>query len=41
MMKQFTTAALHAMFFLLASSGGAFAQVKSVEMKIDGYLCGN
>ena len=40
-MKRLTTATLSAMFFLLTSSGAVFAQVKRVEMKIDGYLCGN
>jgi hypothetical protein len=40
-MKRLTTAALSTVFCLLTSSGVAFAQVKRVEMKIDGYLCGN
>ena len=32
----FTTA-----IFYFVSASAAFAQVKRVEMKIDGYLCGN
>jgi len=40
-MKNFSTALLGAVVFLLAGSGSGLAQVKRVEMKIDGYLCGN
>jgi hypothetical protein len=40
-MKRLTTAALGAIFLLLAGAGAGLAQVKRVEMKIDGYLCGN
>jgi hypothetical protein len=40
-MKRLTLAALSALLFLLANSGATLAQVKRVEMKIDGYLCGN
>ncbi len=40
-MKRLATAALGAVLFSLVSAGDSFAQVKRVEMKIDGYLCGN
>lgn len=40
-MKRITIAGLSVALLLLASSGATFAQVKRVEMKIDGYLCGN
>jgi hypothetical protein len=34
-------ALLCASLLLLAGAGTASAQVKHIEMKIDGYLCGN
>jgi len=40
-MKRFATMALSAVLFTLISAGSGLAQVKRVEMKIDGYLCGN
>jgi hypothetical protein len=40
-MKRLATAGVCVLHFLLALSGAAVAQVKRVEMKIDGYLCGN
>jgi len=33
--------AVSAILLSIASAGQGFAQVKRVEMKIDGYLCGN
>ena len=32
---------ISAILLSIASAGAAMAQVKRVEMKIDGYLCGN
>ena len=40
-MKRLATAGVSVLLLLLALSGAADAQVKRVEMKIDGYLCGN
>ena len=40
-MKQFATSFVTVLLMLLAISSAAVAQVKRVEMKIDGYLCGN
>ena len=40
-MKRIATAVISVLLLLLALSGAAVAQVKRVEMKIDGYLCGN
>jgi hypothetical protein len=40
-MKRLATVALGAILLSLISAGISFAQVKRVEMKIDGYLCGN
>jgi hypothetical protein len=40
-MKKFITAALGAVLLLIIGAGAGLAQVKRVEMKIDGYLCGN
>jgi hypothetical protein len=40
-MKRLATVALGAILLSLVSAGNSFAQVKRVEMKIDGYLCGN
>jgi hypothetical protein len=40
-MKRLATAALGAVLLSLVSAGIGLAQVKRVEMKIDGYLCGN
>ncbi len=40
-MKQLATAALCAVLLSLVSAGIGLAQVQRVEMKIDGYLCGN
>ncbi len=40
-MKRLTLAVLCATAVLFATAGNGFAQVKRVEMKIDGYLCGN
>jgi hypothetical protein len=40
-MKRLTTVVLGSMLLLLAGAGIGLAQVKRVEMKIDGYLCGN
>ena len=40
-MKRVATVSLSVVLLLLALSGAAVAQVKRVEMKIDGYLCGN
>jgi hypothetical protein len=40
-MKRLTTVVLGSMLLLLAGTGTGLAQVKRVEMKIDGYLCGN
>jgi hypothetical protein len=40
-MKRFANAGVSVLLLLLALSGAAVAQVKRVEMKIDGYLCGN
>jgi hypothetical protein len=34
-------AVLNVVFLLLVGAAAAQAQVKRVEMKIDGYLCGN
>jgi hypothetical protein len=40
-MKKFATAALAAALLLFVGADTGLAQVKRVEMKIDGYLCGN
>jgi hypothetical protein len=40
-MKRFTTLALGAVLLSLIGVATGMAQVKRVEMKIDGYLCGN
>lgn len=40
-MRKLTGATLSTVVLLLASAGTTLAQVKRVEMKIDGYLCGN
>jgi hypothetical protein len=40
-MKRLAIAALGAALLSLVNAGAGFAQVKRVEMKIDGYLCGN
>jgi hypothetical protein len=40
-MKRLATAALGAVLLSLVNSSLGLAQVKRVEMKIDGYLCGN
>ena len=40
-MKRLTITALGAVLLSLVSAGAGIAQVKRVEMKIDGYLCGN
>jgi hypothetical protein len=40
-MKKFTTLALSAVLLSIISVATGMAQVKRVEMKIDGYLCGN
>jgi hypothetical protein len=40
-MKRLATSALGAVLLLLIGAGSGLAQVKRVEMKIDGYLCGN
>jgi hypothetical protein len=40
-MKRLATAALGAVLLSLVYTGIGLAQVKRVEMKIDGYLCGN
>jgi hypothetical protein len=40
-MKRLATAALGAIFLSFIYGGIGLAQVKRVEMKIDGYLCGN
>jgi hypothetical protein len=40
-MIRLATAALGAVLLSLVSAGAGLAQVKRVEMKIDGYLCGN
>jgi hypothetical protein len=40
-MTKLTVAAIGAVLVLVVGAGTSFAQVKRVEMKIDGYLCGN
>ena len=40
-MKRLATAALGAIFLVILGADAGQAQVKRVEMKIDGYLCGN
>jgi hypothetical protein len=40
-MKRLATSALSAVILSLVFAGIGLAQVKRVEMKIDGYLCGN
>jgi hypothetical protein len=40
-MKRLATTALGAVLLSLVIAGAGLAQVKRVEMKIDGYLCGN
>jgi len=40
-MKRLATLALSAILLSIISAGTGLAQVKRVEMKIDGYLCGN
>lgn len=40
-MKRLTVTLFGCLLILLASANAGFAQVKRVEMKIDGYLCGN
>jgi hypothetical protein len=40
-MNRLATAALGSIFLSLVIAGAGLAQVKRVEMKIDGYLCGN
>ncbi len=40
-MKRLATAALGAVLLSLVTAGISLAQVKRVEMKMDGYLCGN
>jgi len=39
--KTFAIAALGAVLLSLVNAGSGLAQVKRIEMKIDGYLCGN
>jgi hypothetical protein len=39
-MKRLATAALGAVLLSLVNASAGLAQVKRVEMKIDGYLCG-
>lgn len=40
-MKRFAMAALGAILLSIFGAEAGLAQVKRVEMKIDGYLCGN
>jgi hypothetical protein len=40
-MKRFATLAFSALLLSIISAATGVAQVKRVEMKIDGYLCGN
>lgn len=40
-MKRLVMMAFSAVLLLVISAGDGLAQVKRVEMKIDGYLCGN
>jgi hypothetical protein len=40
-MKRFATLALSAFLLSIISVANGLAQVKRIEMKIDGYLCGN
>lgn len=40
-MKRLATTAIGAVLLSLVIAGVGLAQVKRVEMKIDGYLCGN
>jgi hypothetical protein len=40
-MHRFITQSLVALTLLLCSVTVSFAQIKQVQMKIDGYLCGN
>jgi hypothetical protein len=40
-MKRLATSALSAILLSIVSASIGLAQVKRVEMKIDGYLCGN
>jgi hypothetical protein len=40
-MKKIATLALSAVLMSIVSVATGLAQVKRVEMKIDGYLCGN
>ncbi|MEP7274335.1 MAG: hypothetical protein ABI882_22775 [Acidobacteriota bacterium] len=40
-MKRHINTALSAVLLTLVISGTGLAQAKRVEMKIDGYLCGN
>ena len=40
-MMRLTITLFGCLLILLVSPGASFAQVKRVEMKIDGYLCGN
>jgi len=40
-MKRLTNTLCGCLLILLVSAGAGFAQAKRVEMKIDGYLCGN
>jgi len=40
-MKKISLLVFSAFFLLLAGTKTGWCQVKRVEMKIDGYLCGN
>jgi hypothetical protein len=40
-MKRHAVIALNVVFIFLVGAAAGRAQVKRVEMKIDGYLCGN
>jgi hypothetical protein len=40
-MKRLATLALSAILLSIINASAGLAQAKRVEMKIDGYLCGN
>jgi hypothetical protein len=40
-MKRYTLAALASLVLLFGAAGRSEAQVRRVEMRIAGYLCGN
>lgn len=40
-MNRYLVMLLSGLLFMLGSAGVGLAEVKQIQMKIDGYLCGN